>query len=101
MAKYNSDYNEFKQELLADPEVLKEYEALKPQFDMIRQYIALRNKRNISQAELAVRIGTKQAAISRLERGYPNTTIGTWQKIAKALDADLEISLTPKECLKT
>jgi DNA-binding Lrp family transcriptional regulator len=63
MNKDTKNYNEFKQELLKNPEVANEYEALKPQFDMIRQYIELRNKRNISQAELAERIGTKQAAI--------------------------------------
>jgi predicted transcriptional regulator len=101
MNKDTKNYNEFKKELLKNPEVAQEYEALKPQFDMIRQYIELRNKRNISQAELAERIGTKQAAISRLEHGYPNTTIGTWQKIAEALDAELEINIIPKECVKT
>lgn len=90
-------YKEYKAELLKDPEVLKEYELLKPQFDIIRQYIALRNKRKVSQSELAELVGTKQAAISRLERGYCNTTIATWQKIASALDADLTISLVPKE----
>jgi DNA-binding XRE family transcriptional regulator len=100
MNKDTKNYNEFKQELLKNPEVANEYEALKPQFDMIRQYIELRNKRNISQAELAERIGTKQAAISRLERGYPNTTIGTWQNIAEALDAELEINIIPKESAK-
>ena len=101
MVKNVSNYEEFKRELLSNPEVSKEYEALRPQFDVIRQYIALRAKRNISQAELAKRIGSKQTAISRLERGYPNTTLGTWQKIAEALDANLEITLVPKECIKT
>ncbi len=101
MVKNVGGYEKFKSELLAKPEVSKEYEALKPQFDLIRQYIALRNKKNISQAELAKRIGSRQTAISRLEGGYPNTTIGTWQKIAEALDAELVITFQPKKCVKT
>jgi DNA-binding XRE family transcriptional regulator len=93
-------YKDFKAQLLTDPEVNKEYIALQPQYDLVKQYIALRNKHKISQAELAERIGTKQTAISRLERGDQNTTIGTWQKIAEALDAELTISLVPKESVR-
>lgn len=96
----NRSYGEIKAEILKDPEVLKEYDLLKPQYDIIRQYVALRNKRKISQSELAILIGTKQTAISRIENGYCNTTIATWQKIASALDADLTISLVPKESLR-
>jgi predicted transcriptional regulator len=44
----------------------------------------------ISQTQLAKIIGTKQPAISRLEKGDYNTTLSTFFKVAEALD--LEIS---------
>jgi DNA-binding XRE family transcriptional regulator len=95
------DYREFKKRLLENPEVRKEYDALQPHFNLIRQEIALRNRLKISQAELAARVGTGQSAISRLETGDANTTVGTWQRVAEALDAELQISLVPKSGAQT
>ncbi|GEM_PF-1406319 len=55
----------------------------------------LRTEKGWSQADLANAIGTKQSAIARLENaeypGKPN--ISTLEKIANALDVDLEINL--------
>ncbi|MDP2919057.1 MAG: helix-turn-helix transcriptional regulator, partial [Dehalococcoidia bacterium] len=42
-----------------------------------------------SQTELAKAIGTKQPAISRLEKGDTNTTLRTFFKVADALDLDI------------
>lgn len=53
-----------------------------------------RQKKRISQAELARRIHTKQQVISDIETlKHPNLTLSTLQKIAQALDARLRISL--------
>ena len=60
-----------------------------------------RSELNLSQLELAKLVGTKQSAISRLERGDSNTTINTLRRIADALDADLDISLKVKPHTKT
>ena len=89
----STNYEDFKAQLLQDSEVRQEYEALEPQFNLLRQIIARRNELQLSQKQLAKRIGTEQSAISRLESGYANASVKTWYKIAKALDADLEISL--------
>jgi DNA-binding XRE family transcriptional regulator len=83
-------FEEFEAELLEKPEIRREYEALKPRYDMIRSLIKRRNQLRISQTELARIIGTKQPAISRLEKGDYNTTLNTFFKVAEALD--LEIS---------
>ncbi len=96
MPKKSTKYEDFKAQRLADPEVRKEYEALEPQFRLIRDILSRRSELNLSQIELARLVGTKQPAISRLERGDGNTTIDMLRKIANALDADLEISLKPK-----
>ena len=96
MTKKSIKYEDFKAQRLTDPEVRAEYEALEPQFNLIREIISLRNKRNLSQMQLAKLIGTRQPAISRLERGDGNITINTLHRVAKALDADLDISLKVK-----
>ncbi len=93
MPRKSIKYEDFKAELLTDPEVRAEYEALEPQFRLIRDILLRRSELNLSQVELAKLLGTKQSAISRLERGDGNITINTLRKIADALNADLEISL--------
>ena len=92
MSKKSIKYEDFKAELLADPEVRAEYEALEPEFRLIRSIISRRNELNISQEQLAKLVGTRQPAISRLERGDGNITVNTLRRIADALDADLDIS---------
>jgi len=93
MSKKSVKYEDFKARRLAEPEVRKEYEALEPQFKRIREVLSRRKQLNISQAELANLVGTQQPAISRLERGDGNVTVGALRRIADALDADLDISL--------
>lgn len=86
-----TNYEEFEAELLEKPEIRREYEALKPKYEMIRSLIKRRSQLQISQTELARIIGTKQPAISRLEKGDYNTTLSTFFKVADALY--LEVSL--------
>lgn len=88
--KRATNFEQFEAELLKKPGIRREYEALKPRYDMIRSLIKRRNQLKISQTELAKIIGTKQPAISRLEKGDYNTTLKTFFKVAEALD--LEIS---------
>ena len=92
--KKATGFEEFEAELLKKPGVRKEYEALKPKYEMIRKLIERRNKLGINQTQLARLIGTKQPAISRLEKGDYNTTLRTFFRVAHALD--LEISLEPR-----
>jgi len=93
MPKKSIKYEDFKAQLLTDPEVRKEYEALERQFRLIRDILLRRSELNLSQVELAKLVGTKQSAISRLERGDGNITIDTLIRIANALNADLDIPL--------
>lgn len=84
-------FDEFKAKLLQDPDIRREYEALKPKYDMIRSLIRQRNKLGISQKQLAEKTGTKQPAISRLENGDYNTTLNTLFKVAEALELDISL----------
>lgn len=84
---------QLKKQILRDTEVRRAYEALGPEFKLVHMLIQRRLSRGLTQTELAKKIGTKQSAISRLESGQYNPTIGILRKIAEALDADLKISL--------
>ncbi|TEU16200.1 MAG: helix-turn-helix domain-containing protein [Dehalococcoidia bacterium] len=89
--KKATNYDEFEAELLKKPEIRKEYEALKPKYDMVRILIARRSKLGMSQTELARRIGTRQPAISRLEKGDYNTTLSTLLRATEALGLDISL----------
>lgn len=92
--KIHTNFEEFENKLLRDPEILKEYERLQPKYEMIQRLIKRRNQLRMSQSQLARTVGTRQPAISRLERGdFNNITLSTLMKVAHALDLDLDISL--------
>lgn len=56
--------------------------------------VSMREKRHLSQTELAARIHSSQAVISRLERGG-NVRTDTLNKIAKALNARIKVEFVP------
>ncbi len=94
--KRPTNYDEFEATLLEKPEIRREYEALKPRYEMIKRLIKRRNQLRISQTELARIIGTKQPAISRLEKGDYNTSLSTFFKVAEALDIDISLKTRRK-----
>lgn len=81
-----STWEDLKKELLSNPEVKKEYDALEDEFILIESLISARLAKKMTQADLAEKVGMKQAAIARLEGGESNPTYSTLSKIAKALD---------------
>lgn len=87
-------YTSFKKELLKDPQIRREYDALEPEFALVQTIIEKRMKKGLTQAALAQRIGTKQSAIARLESGSYNPTIAFLGKVAKALDAHVTVSMS-------
>ena len=54
---------------------------------------ALREKKGLSQRELAERVGTTQSAIARLEAGNVSPSLPTLDKIAAALGAEVSLSI--------
>ena len=88
-----TDYKQFKAKLLKDRYIKKAYGELGPEFEFIQMIIKKRIDRGLTQKELAQRIGTKQAAISRLESGDYNPTVSILRKVADALGARVEISI--------
>lgn len=85
--------DQFKAELLKNPEIQTEYEALSPEYDLMRQIIKARIDQNMTQKQLAEKVGTKQSSIARLESGNYNPSYHFLQKIAEALGKKLTFSL--------
>lgn len=51
----------------------------------------IRKHKGISQKELALRMGTSQANISKLESGQLNPTIELLERLVNSMDAELNI----------
>ncbi len=86
------NYSNFKNKLLKDKEVHKEYDALAAEFAIAEAVISKRIEQGMSQSELAMKVGTKQSAISRLESGNYNPSIRLLEKVANALNLKLKVS---------
>jgi len=91
------NHNELKAKALADPDVKSAYDALKTEFDLLRQMLQARKRAGLTQAEVAEKMGTKAPAITRLEsslgNGNHSPSIATLQKYARAVGCELQIRL--------
>ena len=61
------------------------------EFDLICEYIKLRNESNISQSELARRVGIAKSTVARMERNLHSISLGTFAKLLEAMDYKLKI----------
>ena len=84
-------FRESLDEQLKDPEFVREYKALEPDYEIIKQVIQSRSEQNITQKELAERIGIKQSNISRLESGNYNPSLEFLKKVASGLGKEVHI----------
>lgn len=99
MAEYapSRPWDEFLQEQLQDPAFAQAYYEMEPEFQAAREVLRLRLAAGLTQKELAERVGTQQASISRLERASYKPNLGFLQRVAEALNARLEIRLVPRQ----
>lgn len=86
-------FNDFLREQLKDPEFKREYDALEPEFAIIRSIIRKRLQNGMSQKQLAQKMGTQQSALSRLESGTYNPSLAFLKKVSSALGGKLKISI--------
>jgi transcriptional regulator with XRE-family HTH domain len=56
-----------------------------------------RERRGISQKRLAIRAGTTQSAISRIEKDHVSPTVETLSRLLLLLGEELELSAVPRE----
>ena len=86
---------------MKNPEFKKAWQELDAEFSILEGVIKARKKARLTQQELAERIGTKQPALSRLEKGgFEKANIETLRKIANALNHKLIVRFEPKKVRK-
>ena len=88
-------HHELSVKALKNKSVRDEYNALKPEFELLREMLKARTDAGLSQAEVAERMGTKAPSITRLESslvsGKHSPSIATLKKYADAVGCHLEI----------
>jgi transcriptional regulator with XRE-family HTH domain len=90
-------HSELKHAALQKPEVQAAYEALGPEFEILRQMLQAREDAGLTQAQVAERMGTKPPAVTRLESslssGKHSPSLATLRKYAEAVGCRLEVRL--------
>jgi len=90
-------HEELKAKAFLNPNVKAEYDALEPEFALLREMLIAREKAGMSQAEIASHMGTKAPAITRLESsltsGRHSPSLATLKKYAEAVNCHIEIKL--------
>lgn len=90
-------HNELKNKALKNISVQKEYDALEPEFSLLKGMLQARKRVGLSQAQIAERMGTKPQSVTRLESslssGKHSPSLATIKKYAEALNCHVEIKI--------
>ncbi len=88
-------HKQLRTQALAKSKVTFEFDQLKDEFNLLEQFLKARDKRGMTQAQVAEKIGTTQSAVARLEsgRGKHSPSLATLSRYAKALGCRLEVKL--------
>lgn len=84
-------FDDWQKDQLRDPEFVAEVQALEPGYQIARLRIA----HGLTQAQLAEMVGTKQPSIARLEKGETSPDLAFLEKLAKVLNARIEVNVIP------
>lgn len=84
-------FSELRGKCLEDDEVRAEYDALEPEYQLVRAIVEARESQGLTQEQLATASGINRADISRLENGSGNPSLRTLKKLATGLGKHLEI----------
>ena len=86
------DFRQLHEKWSRDPDYLKGYEEMRPEFELARALIAARSQAGLTQAQLAARMETSQSVVSRLESGQAHPSTKTLERIARATGTRLRIA---------
>ena len=88
-------HEQLKQKALSNASVQKEYDNLELEFKLLNEMLSARKEAGLNQSEVAGLMGTKQAAITRLESalssGLHSPSLATLKKYASAVGCHLDI----------
>ena len=85
-------------EQMRNPRFRKAWEEVQEESKLTRELVRLRVEQGLTQAQVAEMVGTKQAAISRLEHRPPSRPTELFRKVAAVYGHDVEaqIRLVPR-----
>lgn len=86
-----SDFRDYLNRQLEDPEFIVEYETMRPEYEAIRAVIAARLEIGMTQKELSEKTGIRQSNLSRIENGTSSPTVDTLARIAAGMGRRLKI----------
>ena len=86
-------FEAFKKKMLKDPAVKAAYDALEEEYALANELIGARAKANLTQEQVARRMGTSQSAVARMESGRKMPSTTSLQKYAKAVGHRVRIKL--------
>ncbi len=89
------NFKETLNEQLKNPEFKKEWDALEPEYQIIKAMLDTRNEKAMTQKQLADITGIPQADISRLENGNANPSLKTLQRLADGMGMKLKLEFVP------
>jgi len=97
MAKRKTLMDDIHEELQGNQALNARFQRELTRLQLADQILRLREKGELSQAQLARKIGTHQSAVARMEQStYRGYTVATLAKIAAAADARLEVRFVPR-----
>ena len=82
---------------LKDDNFKEEYDKLDDEYSFAIALIEARNKKKLSQKQLAEKTGMTQADISKIESENRNLSIRTLQRLVDGLDMDLKIQFVSRK----
>lgn len=86
------NWEKIREEILSDPEVKRMYDDLEVEYQILSDMISLRNKKRLTQRQLAAKMKTSQSALSRFESGsIRNPSLNFLKKLAGALGTKLRV----------
>ncbi len=90
-----TNFDDYLQERLQDPEFKAEYDALEPEFSLIRAMLDARREAGLTQKQLSERTGISQSDISKFETGNGNPSLKTLQRLAAGMGMKVKIEFQP------
>lgn len=98
MAK-KTDFDQYLEEITKKyPGIEKELGKAERAWDIAFQIKELREKRGLTQKQLAALSGTSQPNVARIENAdYQSYTLKTLEKVTKALGAYIDVVVVPEE----
>jgi predicted transcriptional regulator len=94
-------WNDIKAQRAQSPERHHGYNRAGQAIRLATELRALREKRGLSQRQLAELVGTTQSAIARLEGGRISPSLPTLDRIAAALGAEVTITFTDTDLVRS